>query len=381
MDSRRVRRIVALIVIIILAVLLFLFFFLKKQPQTPPVTIPDNPFGTSTGQVILPGSGSTTASTSNPVISNLPAGKAALISGCDSSISIERNDCVKKTAVKAKDPALCAAISGTFGQVDCANAVIKGEEKPIDVFTKATKTYTFDFITPTTNRSTTSLDSLYNDAISKAGNMIQDALKNPDPRYTADGFYKRVQESQLKLFGFSEYQIRPGSSVVANGAGFTESGNDIHFGGYTVAGIGSKDGMTMQFALPTSMTEGTYEAWVTNSKGSSKNDAMKIQVVITNNPAPRPVITSVTPAVPTASDTVTLNGQSLSGTFAVLTSLGMLKNISSTPTTATFNLNDFEVVSKIKNLPTVKGKKIPVSVIVASPQGYNKEAFVFDVQF
>jgi hypothetical protein len=46
-----------------------------------------------------------------------------------------------------------------------------------------------------------------------------------------------------------------------------------------------------------------------------------------------------------------------------------------------FRLSDSSLVSKIKDLDYVKGKVIQVLVIVATPQGYNKDTFVFNVQF
>jgi hypothetical protein len=71
----------------------------------------------------------------------------------------------------------------------------------------------------------------------------------------------------------------------------------------------------------------------------------------------------------------------LSGVIGLYTSLGVLQGLSSTDSSVSFKVSDFEMVSKIKDADFVKGNVVQVYVIVATDKGFNKDMFVFDVQF
>jgi hypothetical protein len=383
MDSRRALKIIISIVVLVL-IALAIFFFFRKTSQVPSNGAPENPFGTSTGTTIFPGNGSTGTSTNIPSASStivLSPADTQKISTCNSSISIERNDCIKKAAIQNKETSLCAAILGTFGQTDCKNSVTQVSQNPVDVFSKTITNYTFSFAATPSSKAPTTTSTQLADLLNKVSGEVKDAAANPDPRFTAAGFFDRLRASPLSLFNFSDYQIKPGSQITANGFGFTATGNDVHVGDFVMSNLSSDDSTTIQFTMTPSIPEGTYEAWITNSSGSSRKPTMPIKVIITNNPAPRPIITSVSPAVPGFNDTVTLNGANLGGAIELFTSFGMLKKFSSTPTSITFSLADFDIIGKIKDQPTIKGQKISVSVTVATPQGYNKDMFTFGVQF
>lgn len=380
MDSRRAKNIVITSCVLIILVFLFFLFFTKKSAQTPHGLPSENPFSSSTTGVIFPGNGSNNGQIATSSNVNISPVVAEAVSKCNSSILAERNDCIKKTAIQNKSPALCGAILGTLGQTDCKNSVIKGEEQPVNAFSQAVANHNFAPITKITATSSPVI-AQFTDILQKAGDAVRYANEHPDPKFTAAGFYDRLRSGTPKLFSFSDYQIKPGAATTANGFGFTKTGNDIHIGGFTVPNLDSPSGATIDFTIPGSISEGIYQIWVTNANGSSKNDTQKIQIIITNNPAPRPTITGISPVLPTLDDTVTLTGQSLSNAVGVFTSLGVIKKVSSDAGSITFKISDFELVDKIKNLPNIKGKKITVSVIVGTPQGYNKDMFNFDVQF
>ncbi|HTR18751.1 MAG TPA: IPT/TIG domain-containing protein [Candidatus Paceibacterota bacterium] len=91
-----------------------------------------------------------------------------------------------------------------------------------------------------------------------------------------------------------------GTSVTIYGSGFTTNGNTVHFGNGIVTSLGSSDGRSLSFVVPSQITGygsqplvlGTYQISVTNSNGASSN-SMPFTVTSTVNSNNAPVITSV----------------------------------------------------------------------------------------
>ncbi len=351
----------------------------EGAPGTGVVTPPNGAISSTTN------SASTSTATSSAII--LPLADQSLIAACNSSVSIESYDCIKQKAVETKKAVLCDAISDSFSRNDCATSVTHGAETPKPVFQQAVASYDFGTIPESSStaplvQSASGLSSQISQMLLDLASSTKYALEHPDPRYTVQGFYERLQNSpNISLFGFSDYQVVPGSSLVAQGLGFAATDNTIHIGNQEISGLSSADGMTMSFVLPSTTPLGSYEIWVTNAKGTSRKSDRPIKVLVTNNPAPRPVISSVSPANPTIDDIITLSGSNLSGVTDVMSSLGPLKGVQSTPSTVAFRISDLPMASRIKDMSFIKGKKLALSVVVVSPQGYNKDAFKFDVQF
>ena len=399
MNSKNAKRIILILIVLLVLILAFLFFFRKKTPETNlPNTGTNFPFGESTTTGTLPsGNGNYGSTTTGDVVSGTSTSSQAplssedskLIAGCSDSSTLEKNDCIKKVAVETKKTSVCAAILGTLGQTDCKNSVNNGEQTPVNVYQNSVTNYTFTFNPVTVSIATSSVGAFSNslanqfsDVLGKFTDAVKSALDNPDPQYTVEGLYDRIKTlAPLALYAFSEYQAKPGSSLVAQGSGFATTGNTLHIGSYEISGLGSDDGMTMSFTLPQNISVGTYKAWVTNSRGSTQDKAKPIQFVVTNNPLPRPTITSASPEKPTINDTVTLIGTNFTGALAVLTSLGMTTNVRATDVSLSFKVSDLSAVSKVKDISSVKGTIVPVSVVVGTPQGYNKDTFTINIQF
>lgn len=374
---------IAVLALLALAAVIIFFIFAKDSVPAGPLSAPSGPlFGNSQNANDLLGIDTTPRGGASSQIVALTSDER-LISGCDSPVAAERNDCIKKAAVGSGRSSLCAAILGTFGQTDCMKSVQTKSEPVTDISTKAVVRYDFDYSSTTAKAEPLSSDisSRFSDLLSKIADGVREARDNPDPRYTAEGFLERLAKSSVALYSFSRLQALPGTELVARGLGFAKANNEIHIGNYSVSGLSSTDGMTLRFVLPGSMEYGTYEAWVTNEKGTSRSNNRPIQLTITDSPLDPPVITGVSPLIASLTDTVTLYGSGFRGAVGLYTSLGELKNIFATDSSITFKVSDFPIIAKIKDAKGVKGGLMQVSVIVGTPQGYNQEPFVFKVQF
>lgn len=296
---------------------------------------------------------------------------------CFSKNQVESNDCVTQIAYEKKDISLCSFVTGAYSEAYCKEKISNPKNETVNTSIVDTRIPPLSFSRPEKN-TIAKVSSPTPNIFSRTS---QTSSSQNDSRFSLQGFYERLKGSPLKLFAFSETQVRPGSELIASGFGFTSTENTVSIGGYEVSGLSSADGMTLSFVVPSGISDGVYDAWVTNSKGTSRNDSQPIRLTVTQNPIPRPVITSVSPSLPSYLDTITLSGEYLSGAFGLYTSLGIIENLSVSDSSIQFKLSDSSFISKIKDLDQVKGKVIQVLVIVATPQGYNKDTFVFNVQF
>ncbi len=106
-----------------------------------------------------------------------------------------------------------------------------------------------------------------------------------------------------------------------------------------------------------------------------------MRITVTDTPAPLPVVTSISPILPSFSDTVTVSGSGFSVSNTVSTSLGPLLGVSSNGSSMQFRIADLPIAPLIKDVPQVKGTKIPVQMYVQSDGGITKDVFTFEVQF
>lgn len=294
---------------------------------------------------------------------------AAFPSRCaDGDTTIERNGCVADFAAETRQPGACDFVIGALAKAACMNGVTQKPltlpeapttyENFIDVFVRRTA--------PTTTRTVTT---------PRVSTLP--VASTTDPRFTLEGFVDRATAgSELKVFALSQYQARPGEEVVVYGSGFVYP-STVMAGSIPVSGLRSADGFSLVFKAPSSA--GEYEISVTNSKGSSGSARPKL--LVTDNPAPRPQITGASPSVVDVSGQVTLMGIGFMSTNIITTTLGMVENVPSSGTSLTFRIADLTIVPQVKDLPDVKGKRIPVGVYVNNANGFNKDLFYFDVQF
>ncbi len=393
------RKKTALVLFFLVAFIIFLvwLFFFSKKPVAIPTVLPSEDgcvlyqSADATKPCFIENSGAVNSGetgngdvvidyTPTPVTTNTDK---VLIQSCNNTDSEVSDACIKNIAVENKKVSLCGGIQNVLNKSDCVSSVGRTEKPVQEVFVKPvinTEAIVSKPITGTTTVNT--LSSRFNAALNSLRNAVKNAQENPDSRYTAEGFFERLGSSGgLALYAFSEFQVQPGATVIAQGVGFTKTDNTLYVNGFGVPGLQSADGFTLEFTLPQGVPLGRQEVWVTNANGTSRLATRPVYITVTNNPVARPVITSVSPTTPTVNDRVTLTGSNLGSMVSILTSLGMTDKMQSTDTTVSFNISDLNAVSKIKDLDSVKGKLIPVQVVVGAPQGYNKDTFVFNVQF
>jgi len=207
--------------------------------------------------------------------------------------------------------------------------------------------------------------------------IIQQSTNQQDGRFTPEGLIERFKSSPLTLFSVSPYQVMPGGTVTLQGAGFADV-NDVHVNGYLVS-ASSTDGFSLSFPAPSST--GDYDVWVSNKNGSSQVIGRTMRLTVTTNPAPLPVVLSVSPNPAQYGDMITISGTGFSNTNTVSSSLGLIENVSSSGGVISLRLSDFSLASKIKEIPYMKNIKTTVLLYIQSEGGLSKEPYSFDVQF
>lgn len=362
MPVNRKRIIVLSSVALVIILALVTWFFLR--PDKGITTTPDPvsfPSGTST-VVVRPDQGSPTqpASSTSPTALDQCSGESSVI---------ERNGCISDLAVESRDTTMCDAVIGALAKAACINSVVA---KPVEI-PKAGDSYQNFIETFVKNSEDTASDR----TVSSAGVPSLPEATSTDPSFTLEGFVDRATTGgELKVFALSQYQAKPGETIYVYGSGFVYP-STVMAGSVTIQNLKSEDGFSLAFKAPSSA--GEYEISVSNSKGYSGSPRPKL--VVTNSPAPRPQITGATPAVADISGSVTLTGTGFKETNVVSTTIGYVENVSSNGSSLTFRIADLNMVSQLKDLPEVKGKKISVGVYVNNTNGFNKDLFYFDVQF
>jgi hypothetical protein len=93
------------------------------------------------------------------------------------------------------------------------------------------------------------------------------------------GYQSQCQQGQLSLSYLSPNSGAVGSTVTIFGSGFSQSNNSVRFGNGIIAGIGSIDGRSLSFTVPSTLsgygsqlvTLGSYNVSVTNATGAQSN--------------------------------------------------------------------------------------------------------------
>ena len=151
--------------------------------------------------------------------------------------------------------------------------------------------------------------------------------------------FSAVFPSDLLIFGLSHSIVKPGDGLNVIGFGF-DPDTVIHIGlGYSVS-VGATSTGSFSLVVPM-LLYGTYDLWVTNSRGSSK-DKSPFKLTIASVSDSRPTITSVSPASVGKGDIITVNADRLDAVGnAIYSSLGIIKSLPSADgKTMTFNVDD-----------------------------------------
>lgn len=114
----------------------------------------------------------------------------------------------------------------------------------------------------------------------------------------------------------SRYSGTAGTSLSILGGGFTPTNNTVHFGdGYMVEGVPSGNTSTLSITVPRTIPFGKYSLYVTNSNGTTTQDAF---FIVTDPNVPEPTITSVSPSSGGNNTTITITGTGFTPTGNIL---------------------------------------------------------------
>lgn len=292
---------------------------------------------------------------------------------CKADNAIEAEDCVIQEAKETKIIDKCALLSGVSKE-KCLGINLK--EVPLDTrIINSQKT--IPVISPIATTTPFKEPQFQNSIFTQTTNRIN---TDPDPRFTLEGLISRFKESYpVRLYGFSEYQVAPGTEIDAYGMNFTHTDNTLVIGSARVSGIPSADSLSIHFTVP-ALSTGTYDAYVENANGNSQGN-QKVSIVITPFPLPRPIITSASPSPALPTDTVTLSGENLLSGSNVVTTLGVLSSVPASGTSLSFNIGDLEKTKELVVSGQLKGQIFPLLIYVQNGNGLNKDYFTLNVQF
>lgn len=188
----------------------------------------------------------------------------------------------------------------------------------------------------------------------------------------------------VRVYNTSEYQVLPGDSVILTGEGFTPTANTLYLGeSRSISNLSSdKEGSEISFMIPKDLPLGKYSIWVTNANGTSKSEIIKIYIVVTNNPAERPVVEKVEPAEATIDSEIIVSGKGFTASGNnIYSGFGDIMNIASSDRkTLKFKPSSMAQMVKLQDNKTLN---IPIEIwfYVANENGYNKEPASFIIKF
>lgn len=159
------------------------------------------------------------------------------------------------------------------------------------------------------------------------------------------GYLNCGSNAPISLSYITPVQGGVGTTVTIYGTGFSTTGNTVHFGTGIVTGLGSPDGQSISFLVPSQITGygsqmltlGSYSVSVSNASGATSN-AVSFNVTSTNASG-APVISNVS-----GPSSLSVNQ---SGTWTIT-----VNNPSSTYTNVSVNWGDSAVYGGVNTSPT-----------------------------
>ena len=149
-----------------------------------------------------------------------------------------------------------------------------------------------------------------------------------------------LEKQQLpRLYVARPQQIKKSTTFTLVGSGFLPS-NTLHIGNFIFSNVIPEDSDNISFTIPATSTisNGTYPVWIQNSYGTSQNQSLPINLVITDSPIAAPIISTTTPAEVSGSQSVTVTGTGFdtSGN-SIVSGFGTISNVSSNGTQLSFS--------------------------------------------
>ena len=210
----------------------------------------------------------------------------------------------------------------------------------------------------------------------------QDAVSNSS---SASFSFFGSEAVSVRVYNTSEYQVSPGDDVILTGEGFTSLSNTLHLGeNRSIPNLAaSEKGTKISFVIPKDLPLAKYGIWVTNANGTSKSNAVKIYIVITDSPTDRPVVEKIEPREATYDSEITISGKGFTASGNNIYSMfGNIMNIpSSDGKTLKFKASSMQQIVKIQADKSAKNMPIEVWFYVVNDNGYNKEPASFIIKF
>ena len=198
---------------------------------------------------------------------------------------------------------------------------------------------------------------------------------------------KKPSVQQFRLFNVLPSQARPGDVLAVTGNNF---GNDVlvlHVGDAIslpiTESLNSTGSQNYSATLPTTLSEGSYELWVTGLKGSTRNTTFPVSVLVTHDPQPAPKVDSVLPqTVTSVSQVITITGSHFSNDTVINTYFGSAHVQSADGKTITFSLSGLSNQPLLKTMYAKKpvGLNLSVPFIISTSAGVSSSDHAFVVQ-
>lgn len=187
----------------------------------------------------------------------------------------------------------------------------------------------------------------------------------------------------VRVYATSKYQAFPGDKLVLEGEGFTGTLNTLHFGNSTsTPNLISSDGVNLPFIVPKNLPLGKYDLFVINANGTSKNEAIKIYIIVTNNPKDGPIVEKVEPAEVNYDGEITVSGKGFTASGNNIYSMfGNVMNIASPDgKTLKFKPSSMTQLARLQNDKNAKNIPMEVSFYISNDNGYNEESASFTIK-
>ena len=144
-----------------------------------------------------------------------------------------------------------------------------------------------------------------------------------------------------------------------------------------------EEGSKIPLVVPKDLKLGEYNVWVANNNGTSKRDDFKISLLITNNPAERPMVGKVSPSPIDYGGEIILEGSNFTSSGnSIYSSFGNLSGVSSPDgKTLKFKVSSLSEIHRLKeNENLIKGKILDGYLYVENNNGISKSPMIFSVK-